>query len=247
MRYTSPQPRVITKSPSRAISRRVVGRLLPVGDERDVLGMLEAVGDERAGDAGLRVFAGAVDVEHDRLVGVLLERLGELLREQPRAAVEVRLVHGDDAAVADDGARGGQGGGDLGRVVRVVVVHAHAADGAVQLEAALGAAELGDRGERRGRVEAEADEHGERAGRVDGVVAAGDAQPGACSRRPGSATAKATGPSVTIEWTRTSASSASPKVMMRFSVPARSRPVTCTAPGVVGGDDDELARPRGRT
>ena len=179
MRYTSPQPRVITKSPSSGDLGGVVCGVLPVGDERDVLRMLEPLGHQRAGHARLRIFARAVDVEHHRLVGVLLEGLGELLREQTRAAVQVRLVHRDDATVADHRAGGGQRGGDLGRVMGVVVVHADTADGPVQFEATLGAAEGRDRGERGRRVEPEADQDGERAGRVDRVVAARDAQPGA--------------------------------------------------------------------
>ena len=70
------------------------------------------------------------------MVGVLLEHLGELLVHLLRARVRVRLLDRDDPPVADDGARRGQRRRDLGRVVRVVVVDAHAALDAVQLEAA---------------------------------------------------------------------------------------------------------------
>ena len=105
-------------------------------------GIGEPVGDERPGDAGLRVFAGAVDVEHDGVVGEPLVARGELAGHHAGAAVEVRLVDGDDPSGADDRAGGGQRGGDLGRVVRVVVVDPHAAHGAVQFEPAPGAAEL---------------------------------------------------------------------------------------------------------
>ena len=196
------------------------------------------------GDAGLRVLARAVHVEHDRLVGVLLEDLGELLGEQSACGC---TVCGWCTAMmrpgADDGARRRERGGDLGRVVRVVVVHAHAADRAVQLEAALRCrANARDAGEGCRGVEAEPDEHGERAGGVDGVVAAGDAERRAVRRRPRRSIANDTGPSVSTECTRTW------HPRPRRSVTIRScerRAATRARAGVVGGDDDELARPVG--
>ena len=90
---------------------------------------------------GHRVLARAVDVEHDGVVGVALEHLGELAVHLLRARVGVRLLDRDDAPVADDRARRREGRRDLGRVVRVVVEDADAALDAVQLEPAHGAVE----------------------------------------------------------------------------------------------------------
>jgi hypothetical protein len=99
---------VITKSPSRAISAVWSAASCQSDDERDLRRVREPLADERAGHAGHGVLAGAVHVEHDGLVGVLLEHVGELLREGLRAAVGVRLVDRDDAPVAHDGARRGR-------------------------------------------------------------------------------------------------------------------------------------------
>jgi hypothetical protein len=74
----------------------------------------EGSADELPGHAGHRVLARAVDVEHDGVVGVRLEHVGELAVHLLRARVRVRLLDRDDATVADDGARRAERGGHLG-------------------------------------------------------------------------------------------------------------------------------------
>ena len=67
------------------------------------------------------------------------EARGELLGP----AVEVRLEGDDQPSGPGHRAGGRELRGDLGGVVGVVVVHAHAADRALELEAAVHAAEAG--------------------------------------------------------------------------------------------------------
>ena len=86
IRYTSPQPSVITKSPGAGDLGDAVGGGLPVRARSDVAGRAKRLRDELAGDAGDRILAGAVDVEHDRVVGVALEHLGELAAPSPACA-----------------------------------------------------------------------------------------------------------------------------------------------------------------
>ena len=68
-----------------------------------------------------------------------------------RARVAMRLEDDDDAAV-EAGAGRGDDGGNLGRVMAVVVDDHHAARFAAQLEAALGAAEILERRSRSSRT-----------------------------------------------------------------------------------------------
>src|SRR5690606_31882883 len=88
--------------------------------------------------------AGAVDVGQHEDVGVV-EGAGEVVGEVARAAVEVGLEDGHDAALGPALRGGGQRGGDLGGVVRVVVHDERVARGALDLEAAVHAGVLRQR------------------------------------------------------------------------------------------------------
>ena len=82
-------------------------------------------------------------------------------------------MHGDDAPLADDRAGGGEGGGDLGRVVRVVVVDAaRRATVPCSSKRRPVPANLSSRRGITAGVVAEADEHREGAGGVERVVRA---------------------------------------------------------------------------
>jgi hypothetical protein len=116
--------------------------------------------------------AGRVDVGDDHGVGVV-EARAELGHQVAQAGVAVRLDHGDDLAVRRHGAGGLQHGGDLDRVVAVVVDHADAVGDARGGEAALDPAEAGQAGADRLGVDAELARHGHGGGGVQHVVVAG--------------------------------------------------------------------------
>ena len=100
-----------------------------------------------------------IDVGQDDLFGTL-ERLAELVEQLRRPRIAVRLKHRDDAPV-DARPRGRQHGGDLGRVMAIVVHHQDAAGLAARLKAALGPLELakrpGDVSERDVELESDGD------------------------------------------------------------------------------------------
>jgi len=76
--------------------------------------------DERRGDALDRLLAGGIDVGEEDDVGGT-EGAGERFSEIAGTAEEVGLEGGDDAAVGERRTGGVESGGDLGRVVGVVV------------------------------------------------------------------------------------------------------------------------------
>ena len=117
-----------------------------------------------------RRLTGRVDVgQHDFIGGA--QRRAELAHQLAGASVAVRLEHDDDAPV-DAGAGGGDDGGDLGRVMTVVVYDHDAVFFPEALESPLGALELRQRGGdgREGDADLEADGHGRE--RVQQVVPA---------------------------------------------------------------------------
>ena len=77
----------------------------------------------------------------------------------------MRLEHNDHPAI-EPGARGSDHRSDLRWMVAVVVDHHHAAHFAAQLEAALGAAELGEGGRNAVEWHADFQRHGRRGQRV---------------------------------------------------------------------------------
>ena len=117
------------------VGHRVVVRLVdhPLGRQRD------QIGDRRAGDTGDRFLARREDVHHDRDVGQR-HRVGELAREGLGAAVGAGLEHRDQPAAAGRPLGRLERGRDLGRMVGVVVEHAHSPADAVRLEPAVHAA-----------------------------------------------------------------------------------------------------------
>ena len=119
----------------RAIGAHVAHVAMAVGG--DALGEVARVHPRDGG------FPRPVDVHHDEHVG-LVERGQEVLPEVLRAAVAMRLEHRDHAPVVPR-LGGGEGGADLGGMVPVVVHHEDAAGFPADLEAALHAAEAGER------------------------------------------------------------------------------------------------------
>lgn len=103
-----------------------VGRLLPIGNERHSVWIDEPLTDEGSRHPRNGVLPGAVHVEHNGKVGVFLESAREFGGEVSRSTKEVGLVNGDDSTLTHNGSRGGQDGIDLGVVMGVIVVHAHA-------------------------------------------------------------------------------------------------------------------------
>ena len=148
--------------------RRLVGDL--------GVGQRHSIGDQSTGDAGYGVLAGRVDVHHDDLVGQG-ERPAELAGEGLGTAVEVRLEGDDQPPLAGHLAGGPQRGGELGRVVGVVVVDPHARRDALELEPATGTTEAGQSGGELVEGQAEPQADGERRGGVAHVVLARDLQP----------------------------------------------------------------------
>ena len=86
--------------------------------------------------AGDRLLARRIDLGEKHGVG-RCERRAEFAREIARARIEMRLERGDEPAARKRDARGGERRGDLGRMVRVVVDHRHAARFAESLEPPL--------------------------------------------------------------------------------------------------------------
>ena len=110
----------------------------------------DGVGDDPRGDAVDRLLARRVDRRDDRHVGDA-QRLAELAREVARAREEMRLEERDDATVGIAAARGVERRADLGRMMRVVVDDDRAEVVAEDLEAAVDAEELRQRGARSSR------------------------------------------------------------------------------------------------
>ena len=138
-----------------------------------VLGVGERAADEGAGHARHRIFTRAVHVEHDGVIGGGFEHLGELAVHLLRARVGVRLLDRDDPPLADDAPGSGEGRRDLGGVMGVVVVDADAALHTVQFEPAHRAAEPLDGAQGRFELVAQGQQHRDRACGVDRVVRAG--------------------------------------------------------------------------
>ena len=205
MRYTSPQLSVMMRSPWPRKFRGPIGCLLPVGKKVDSGRVNEPLGNERARHPWHGILASSENIEHDRVVRESLVRLSELPSHRLRAAVQVRLMHRDDPSRAHDAASGLESGLDLGRVMRVIVVDAHAANDAVKFEPTLGAAKRGDCVERRLRIEPEPDENRESSGRVEGVVATGDSLGERSNPLPRYSSENSTPAPVATEWRLTSA------------------------------------------
>ncbi len=100
----------------------------------------------------------------------------ELAQQLAGPGVAMRLEHDDDAPV-DAGARRGEDGGDLGRVMTVVVHDHHAVFLPEPLESPLGALELRERSRNRVERNADLEADGHRRQRVQQVVPARHLQP----------------------------------------------------------------------
>ena len=94
----------------------------------------------------------------------------------------MRLEGDDDAPIVEAGARAGERGADLGRVMAVVVDDHDAAGLAAHGEAAPDAAEAGERALIDGEVDAEEVGDGEHGQRVEHVVPPGHGQLDAAER-----------------------------------------------------------------
>jgi hypothetical protein len=100
------------------------------------------VGHHPAVDAGDRVLTIAAHIHHDRLVGAF-QRARQLTPEVSGAGIQMRLEAHHDPAIACARTSRRQSVGDLGRMVRVVVVDPNAVDCAHQLETPISAAIAG--------------------------------------------------------------------------------------------------------
>ena len=138
-----PAPSVITRSPGRARPATAAGnrraRARRARPPRAACAHLGRQGVE--GHAGNRRLSGGVDVGQHDLVGAAERARRTRASALCVRAVAVRLEHDDDPPV-DAGARRGNHGGNLGRVMAVVVDDHHAVLFAEPLESALGALEL---------------------------------------------------------------------------------------------------------
>ena len=140
-----PAPRQTTRSPGAARLRRCGGELAGPRQRRHMaMAVAEQPVDQRvAVDALDRRLAGGIDIGDDHHVGVV-EAGAEFLEQMGQARVAVRLHDGDDLA-RGGGARGAQHGGDLDRMMAVIVDDGDAVDLAGLGEAPLDAAEAGQR------------------------------------------------------------------------------------------------------
>ena len=122
-----PAPSVTTRSPGARARAGAPSTRSRSASEAHVAMAVRAhrLGERRGLDAGDLVLAGGVDVRQHEHVGVV-EGAREVVEEIARARVAVRL-EGDHDAAGVHLARGGERRADLGRVVAVVVDHAHAA------------------------------------------------------------------------------------------------------------------------
>ena len=105
----------------------------------------DVLGDAGAADTGQRLFAGAVHVENEHLVGGV-ECATEVSGESLCPRIQVGLEHHQRPAfpaLLDDRADRRQRRGDLGRMVGVVVEHSHRPHRCDQFEAATHALETG--------------------------------------------------------------------------------------------------------
>ena len=131
--------------------------------------------DQLPGDAGLRILAGRIDIQHERLVRPA-EGGPQLPREDAGPAEQVGLEDGDDPAPVRDVPRGREVSGHLGGMVRVAVQHPHPVGLALELQAAprpaVGAQPAGHRVRRKAQFQA----RGQHCCGVEGIVPAGDAQ-----------------------------------------------------------------------
>ena len=140
-----PAPRQTTTSPGRATCQIMPGRSPGAMQRMDVAmaGALHQADQHVAVDALDRRLAGGVNVGDQDSVGI--DEAGrELVLNVAQPRVAMRLHDGDHLAAAC-GARGAQDGGDLHRMVAVIVDHRDAVRLAGLGEAALHAAEAAER------------------------------------------------------------------------------------------------------
>src|SRR3990172_7267659 len=147
---------------------------VPVGEKSRVLVPvpLDAFVDGPAAHAGYGLLAGGVDVHNDDRIG-LVEGRKELIKKVLRPRIPVRLEHRDHPA-AGSGLCGGERGPDLRRVMAVIVDDGDPVDLALDLEAALHAAETPERGTDYLDVDVELPRHGDRGETVIDIVYPGD-------------------------------------------------------------------------
>ena len=124
----SPAPRVRTTSPGPSASYTRRPTSARVGSNRaSAPARCGRVGHLAAAHARDRLLARGVDLGHDHQIGGR-QRLAHGLPMRRRAGVEVRLEHRHQPPPGKGLPRRRQRGGELRRVVRVVVHHRHPAD-----------------------------------------------------------------------------------------------------------------------
>ena len=121
-----------------------------------------------------RRFASGIDIGDDDRIGVI-ETGREFIEQRMEPRVAMRLHDGDHLPFCR-GARGAQHGGDLDRMVAVIVEDAHAVPFARRREAPLDAAEARERAADRIRAHAELMRDRDRRRRIERIVMAGHRQ-----------------------------------------------------------------------
>ena len=143
-RSTSPAPTVSATSPGRARAARKAAPCSTLGVQPTVdprSHLREGVDDELARSRPRPAPRGRGRSSVTATTSAVASARRELTDEVTRARVQVRLEEDEDAAAVANGVDRGR---DLGRVVRVVVEHRHAAGLPVRLEAPARAGELGE-------------------------------------------------------------------------------------------------------
>src|SRR5579859_5372076 len=163
-------------------SNEALERLARLLEAADVGAVRQAVGQVARADARRVLLSGGVDVEQQHAVRPG-ERARELVEEGRQPRVAVRLEDDEQPAVPQLPRRL-DGGAHLGRVVAVVVVDGGALEEAEQLEPAVRAGEMLERGGDLFEVDADLERHRGSAGRVLDVVPAALAQVDAADRAP---------------------------------------------------------------
>src|SRR3990170_932185 len=147
---------------------------VPVGEKSRVLVPvpLDAFVDGPAAHAGYGLLAGGVDVHNDDRIGLVKGRK-ELVEKVLRPRIPVRLEHRNHLA-AGSGLCSGERGPDLRRVMAVIVDNRDPVDLALDLEAALHAAETPERRTDYLDVDIELSRHGDCGETVIDIVHPGD-------------------------------------------------------------------------
>ena len=174
--WTLPAPRVMSRSPGlQRVADRVMGggEIRQIGG-RDVAVAFHRIDDGLAGDAIDGFFRGRIDIGDEDEIGGLQD-FSEIIGERLGAGVAVRLEQHDEALRLER-TRGLQGGGELGRMMAVVVDDAVVRGEIFGFEAPLGSGEGGERAGDERKLRAAAIGQGDGGERVEDVVVARDAE-----------------------------------------------------------------------